>query len=163
MGPWNQMTLRGLFNKFTEFVKMPSSYEKIRIFADGNDDYTTVLQEYYSISNLEYGQKIKSQNGKKLIIPLKKVIFGEFDKSLIDTNVNESVNSVLRGRLAKLVRKTQTYAKNKYSLLASLAVFRFYWNFIHLRPKKDTPAIQEKLTTKTWTWGMFLHKQLSYI
>jgi len=156
------MLLRGLFNKFEDLVRKPNLDEKIRIFTDGNCDYIKVIQEYYPVSNIEYGQKIKSLNGKKLIVPIRKIIFGDFDPNLIDTNVNESVNSVLRGRLAKLVRRTQTYAKSKYALLASLELFRFYWNFINIRAKRLTPAMEERITSKVWTWGMFLHKQLSY-
>lgn len=133
------------------------------MFSDGNDDYTNVIPEFFDMDHINYGQKIKSKNGKKLLKPIKKIVFGEFDDALINTNSVESINSVLREKISKLIRKTKKIPKNKYSLNSSVSLFKFAWNFIHKRHKHlVTPAMQEGVTNKFWSWGMFLHAKLSY-
>ncbi len=134
----------------------------MEIFSDGNNDYATVLPEYFPIDFINYGQKIKSQNGKKLSKPIKKMVYGNFDQKLIETNTVESINSVLREKVSKLYRRTKKIPKNKYSLESSICLFKFAWNFIHKRHcHLQTPAMQEGITKKFWTWGNFLHAKLS--
>lgn len=151
-----------MFNKFEDLVKQPDYKHKIEIFSDGNDDYTIVLPEYYNRDCLCYGQKIKGKNGVKIIPAIKRKIFGNPNIDDINTNISESFNSILRENISRLVRKTKCHAKSKYALNNALALFQFYWNFIHELEKKLTPAIMEKQTTKVWTWGNFLHTKLKY-
>ena len=151
-----------MFNKFEEIVRQPDYKQKLTIYSDGNDDYRTVLPEYYNIDCLCYGQKVKSKNGEKVIPAIKRKIFGNPNINDINTNTSESFNSVLRESISRLVRRTKCHAKQKYVLNNALALFQFYWNFMHEIQKRLTPAMIEKQTTKTWTWGNFLHAKLSY-
>ncbi|MEK6949156.1 MAG: hypothetical protein AABX34_02975 [Nanoarchaeota archaeon] len=151
-----------MFNKFEDVVRQPTYKHKIKIYSDGNDDYTTVLPEYYHKDCLCYGQKIKTKDGKKIFPAIKKAIFGTPELWDINTNNVECFNTILRDRLSRLVRKSQCHAKNKYALEDALYVFQFYWNFMHQVHKKQTPAILEKQATKIWTWGSFIHAKLRY-
>jgi len=151
-----------LFNKFEEYVRQPDYKHKLIIYSDGNDDYTTVLPEYYHPDCLQYGQKVKSKNGIKIIPAIKRKIFGNPNLNDIDTNAAECLNSSFRNRISRMVRRTQSHAKNRHAIKNTFALFQFYWNFMHQNEEKLTPAIQEKQATKTWTWGNFLHTKLSY-
>lgn len=152
-----------MFNKFEDYVQQPTYYNKLEIFSDGNADYISVLPEYYKKDCLCYGQKIKTKDGKKIFPPIKRKIFGNPALDKIDTNANECFNSVLRNHLSKLVRRSQSHAKEKSSLCNALFLFQFYWNFMHEREKNLTPAILEKQATKVWTWGNFLHTKLTFV
>ena len=154
--------LRLLFNKFEDFVQQPDYKHKLTIYSDGNDDYRTVLPEYYNLDCLRYGQKIKSKDGIKIIPAIKRKIFGNPNTDDIDTNANECVNSIFRSRMSRMVRRSQCHAKDKCAISCAFALFQFYWNFMHENEEKLTPAILEKQANKTWTWGNFLHTKLSY-
>lgn len=160
VGKWNKNTLRIMFNKFEDYVKKSTQKEKLKIFSDGNDDYTTVLPEYFSQDCLCYGQKIKHKDGKKLFPPVLRKVYGNPKKSEIDTNWIECFNSILRGKLSKLVRRTKNHAKDKFNLMSSLYLFQFYWNFMHQLRKRATPAIMEGKAKKVWMWGNLLHIKL---
>jgi hypothetical protein len=151
-----------LFNKFEQYVQQPDYKHKLLIYSDGNDDYRTVLPEYYNIDCLCYGQKIKSKNGEKLSYPIKRKIFGNPELDDINTNMSECVNTQLRNRTSRLVRKSQCHAKSKYALSNATALFQFYWNFMKMIREKLTPAMIEKQATKIWTWGNFLHAKLTF-
>ncbi len=126
VGKWNKNTLRSMFNQFEEVVRQPDYKHKITIYSDGNDDYTTVLPEYYHPDTLQYGQKVKTKNGKKIFPAIKRKIFGNPSFDGIDTNANESFNSILRGKLSRFVRKTKTHARKK-----SLWKKRFFFFNLH--------------------------------
>lgn len=149
-----------MFNKFENYVKQPSFKQKMIIYSDGNDDYRIVLPEYYHEDSLSYGQVVKHKCGIKLYPPLLRKVYGNPDWEDFSTNSNESFNSILRGRLARLIRRTKCHSKGKFELSKALSLFQFYWNFIHIKEKKLTPAIMEGQTKKLWTWGNFLHAQL---
>lgn len=150
-----------MFNQFEDRVQQPTYKHKIEIYSDGNEDYTSVLPEYYNEDCLCYGQKVKTQNGKTVFPAIKRAVYGNPNLWEIDTNTNESFNSILRGKLSRLVRRTKDCSKNKSALEDSLWMFQFYWNFMHQLHKKVTPAILEKKATKIWTWGNFLHAKLT--
>ena len=151
-----------MFNKFEDYVRQPTCKQKLEIYSDGNNDYTSVLLEYFNKDSLCYGQKIKSKDGVKIIPAIKRKIYGNPNFEDIDTNANECFNSILRDKLRKLVRKSKCHAKAKYELNMALFFFQFYWNFMHELHKNVTPAILEKQATKVWSWGNFLHAKLSY-
>ncbi|MBS3122260.1 hypothetical protein J4434_05255 [Candidatus Woesearchaeota archaeon] len=144
-------------------MQQPDYKHKLTIYSDGNNDYTTVLPEYYNKDCLCYGQKIKTKDGKKIFPAIKRKIFGNPNFDDIDTNANECVNSIFRSRISRMVRRSQCHAKNRYVLGNAFALFQFYWNFMHENEEKLTPAILEKQATKVWTWGNFLHKKLKYL
>jgi hypothetical protein len=142
---------------------LPSSFDKLIIFSDGNDDYSTVLLERFQEDSINYGQKIKSHNGKKVFPAIKRIVYGNMNLEDIETNTVESINSVLREKVSKLIRKTKKIPKNKFSLNSAIWLFKFAWNFIHKRHEHLlTPAMIENISNKRWTWGMFLHAKLSY-
>lgn len=143
-----------MFNKFVNYVQQPDYKHKLVIYTDGNEDYTTVLPEYYNKDCLCYGQKVKS-------FGVKRKVFGNPNLNEIDTNTNECFNTILRNRLSRLVRKSQCHAKDKYALNNAIYLFQFYWNFMHQLQKNVTPAILEKKATKVWSWGNFLHTKLT--
>ena len=152
-----------MFNDFEDRILRPTSFDKLNIFSDGNDDYSTVLLERFQEDSINYGQKIKTKDGKKVFPAIKRVVYGCISLEDIETNTVESINSVLREKLSKLYRKTKKISKKKFSLNSSIWLFKFAWNFIHKRHNHLlTPAMVEKLSTKRWTWGMFLHAKLSY-
>lgn len=155
VGKWDKNLLRTMFNKFEDYVQKPTEDNKLLVYSDGNDDYTTVLPEYYHKDSLCYGQKVKS-------LKIKRKIYGDPLEDDIDTNTNECFNGILREHVSRLVRKTKCHAKHTFALNNALFVFQFYWNFIHELDKKVTPAILEKQASIVWTWGKFLHARLSY-
>ena len=122
-----------MFNKFEDLIQQPTYKRKLKINSDGNDDYTSVLPEYYNKDCLCYGQKIKTKNGEKVFPAIKKAIYGNLDLSDINTNQVECFNTILRNRVFRLVRK------------------------------KLMPAILEKQATKIWSWGNFLHARLTFV
>ena len=145
-------------------LSVPTLENKLTIFSDGNDDYTKVIYENYDINCINYGQKIKSQNGIKIIPAIKRTVYGYFENSKeIETNTVESINSVLREKVSRLNRRTKKISKRKYALDSAVCLFKFFWNFIHKRHEHlQTPAMMEAITNKFWTWGNFLHTKLSY-
>ena len=156
--------IRGLFNDFETRIAIPTPTDKLTIMSDGNNDYTIVLPEYFDVDCINYGQKIKTKDGKKVFPSIKKIVYGKLNPDDIETNTVESVNSVLREKLSRLHRKTKKISKNKYSLDSSVWLFKFAWNFIHKRYEYSlTPAMIEGISQKRWTWGMFLHAQLTDI
>lgn len=152
-----------MFNQVEDVVSFPTFEHKLVIYSDGNDDYELVLPEYYRTDVLCYGQKIKHKNGEKLFPAIRRRVFGYPSLNDIDTNANESFNSILRGKLARLVRKTKTHSKRKSCLESALFLFQFAWNFMHKNEENMTPAILEHQTTKIWTWGNFLHTKIKYL
>lgn len=152
-----------MFNQFEDFVQQPTYKHKLKINSDGNDDYTTVLPEYYNKDCLCYGQKIKTRDGKKVFPAIKKAIYGEPNLWEINTNMVECFNTILRNRMSRLVRKSQGHAKRGYRLEEALYLFQFHWNFMHQVQKNLTPAILEKQAMKIWTWGNFLHTKLTFV
>ena len=143
-------------------MQQPDYKHKLIIYSDGNDDYTTVLPEYYNKDCLCYGQKIKTKDGVKIFPAIKRKIFGNPNIDDINTNMSECVNSIFRSRISRMVRRSQCHAKDKYAINYTFALFQFYWNFMHKNEKKLTPAILEHQATKTWTWGNFLHTKLTF-
>src|SRR3989344_8951556 len=79
IGNWDKNLLRLLFNKFEDYVQQPDYKHKLKIYSDGNDDYTSVLPEYYNPDCLCYGQKIKHKDGKKLFPAIRRKVFGNPD------------------------------------------------------------------------------------
>jgi len=139
---------------------MPTPNNKIVFFSDGNDEYTVILSEYYSKNCLVYGQVIKIREGGKVVEKIKKPIFGNPDEKQIETTDVENFNSILRGRLGRLVRKTKGISKKKAALNYALEFFQFYWNRMDPLPCKKTPIMIENLSDHIWSWNDFLFHHL---
>ena len=142
-----------MFNKFEDCIRQPTYKQKLEIYSDGNDDYRSVLLEYFNKDSLCYGQKVKSKDGIKIIPAIRRKVYGNPKHEDIDTNHNECFNSIL----------TKCHAKAKYELNMALFFFQFYWNFMHELAKNMTPAILEKQATKVWSWGNFFHAKLTFV
>ncbi len=144
-------------------MKLPYPDEVIEFFSDGNDDYSYVLQEYYAIPCLNYGQLVKIRENGTLVGKEKRQIFGNPDLNEIETTDVENFNGILRERIGRLVRKTKCFAKIKRRLCASISVFQFYWNFINNYQRKSTPSMLEGITKSPWTWSDFLNYKLTIV
>lgn len=162
LGKRNEKTCRSLFNKFEDQIRKPTLENKLEIYTDGNFTYEKLLPEYFHEECLIYGQIIKIKESGILIRKEKRIVYGSPHPDMIDTTNVECLNTQLRNRLSRLVRKTQCHSKNKYRLNDAIELFKFYWNFMHCcNGKNVTPAMEEGIATKIWTWGNFLHMKLT--
>ncbi len=141
-------------------VELPTFSYRLKIFSDGNDDYTYVLPEFFRADTIDYGQLIKIRESGKVVDKLHRTIFGNPSKEVIETTDVENFNGILRERIGRIVRETKCYAKNIDCLSSAVGLFQFYWNFMHELHEKLTPAKIEGVSTKTWTWGNFLHYRI---
>jgi len=148
-------------NRFEDYVKKPTPENKLEALSDGNFEYEITLPEYFPTDCMNYGQVIKVKKDGRVVEKKKKVIFG--DPEWIETVNVECHNSIIRGRLSRLVRKTKCYSKSKFQLENHITMFQFYWNFIKPLHGKLSPAMEEGLTGKLWRWGNFLHWQLRVV
>lgn len=137
--------------------------DKLTLYSDGNFDYTAVLPEYFDTTTLNYGQIIKIKEKGILVRKERRIIFGCPKIEDIETVNIECLNTILRNRLSRLVRKTQCHAKDKYKLQDAVELFKFYWNFMKTIDRKLSPAMIEGITSKIWTWGNFLHYKLTFV
>jgi len=142
-------------------IQKPTPEEKLEALSDGNFEYEITLPEYFSTDSINYGQIIKVKKDGKVVEKKKKVIFG--DPEWIETVNVECHNGIIRGRLARLIRRTKCHSKCRFRLDDHIALFQFYWNFIKPLHGKLSPAMEEGLTHKLWTWGNFLHWQLRVV
>ena len=151
---------------FVDFAKriQPSTFtDRLKIFSDGNDDYTFVMPEFFRRDSINYGQLIKIREKGRVVDKIHKIIYGNPSLNEIETTNVENYNGILRERLSRLVRKTKCFGKRRSRLENALYLFQFYWNFMHPIRKNLTPAIMEGQTTKIWTWCNFLHAKLKYL
>ena len=145
-------------NRFEDCVQKPTQENKLEALSDGNFEYETTLPEYFPVDCMNYGQIIKVKKDGKIVEKKKKRIFRNPQR--IETVNVECHNGIIRGRLSRLIRKTKCHSKCRFQLEKHIALFQFYWNFIKPLHKKLSPAMEEGLTHKLWTWGNFLHWQL---
>ncbi len=130
------------------------------IYTDGNFDYKTAIQEHFDTNMVDYGVLIKIKEKGRVVDKKKNVIFGTPKVKDIETTNVECFNLILRGRLSRLVRKTNTHGKNKDKVTDSVELFRFYWNFIKPLKNKQTPGMIENIVDKVWSWREFLNVKL---
>lgn len=147
-------------NQFEDRIQKPTKENKLEAYSDGNFEYQIVFPEYFSEDVINYGQIIKIKKNGVVVGKEKRIIFG--NPTFIETTNVECYNSILRGRLARLIRKTKCHSKCKYKLHKHIALFQFYWNFGKRLHGKLSPGMEEELTHKLWTWGNFLHWQLRF-
>lgn len=148
-------------NKFEDCIQKPTKENPLEAYSDGNFEYEIVLPEYFGEDEMNYGQVIKVKKNGKVVGKIKRVVFG--NPHWIETVNVECHNGILRGRLARLVRKSKCHSKSKYQLEKHIALFQFYWNFGKYLHGKLSPGMEEGLTHKLWTWGNFLHWRLRIV
>lgn len=140
---------------------VPSTFTyRLEIRSDGNDDYVFVLPEFFRSDTINYGQLIKIRESGRVVDKIRRVIFGTPARDDIETTDVENFNGILRERVGRIVRRTKCYAKNRDRLSNAIELFQFYWNFMHELHENMTPAIEEGVATKRWTWGNLLHYRI---
>jgi hypothetical protein len=149
-----------MLHQFAKRIDLPTFSYRLEVFSDGNDDYTIVLPELFRIDTINYGQLVKIKKGGRVVDKVRRVIYGNPIRDEIETTDVENFNGILREHIGRIVRKTKCYAKNVDCLSNAIGLFQFYWNFMHQLHGNLTPAIEEQLATKTWTWGNFLHYKI---
>jgi len=113
--------------------------------------------------NLNYGQVIKTHNGKKLEKVEHKVIFGQVPKDVLNTSAIERENLSIRLFNSRTRRKTTAFAKSKLLVNNSLELYRNVRNLCNdhaslciPREKTDgtymhvTPAMATGVTDHQW-------------
>lgn len=159
VGKWTQETCREMIEKLYHRVELPFPDNKLEVFSDGNDDYEYVLPEYYAETCINYGQLIKVRKGGKVIDKIKRVVFGNPCVDDIETTNIENLNSIMRERLGRLVRKTKCHTKKKLFLIHAIELLQFHWNTMKPIHGRASPAMKELLTDHIWSWDDFLMYQ----
>lgn len=149
--------------KFSKTIEKPTIDNKLVIYSDGNFEYQTTLPQYFSEDSIDYGQLIKIKKNGKLVEKQKRIIFGNPKIEDIETTYVECYNGIFRGRVSRLIRKTKCYSKSVEQLDNHIGFFQFFWNFVNPLHGKLSPAMEEGITPRLWTWGRFLHSKLSDI
>jgi len=141
--------------QFSTVIKTPTKNNKLLIYTDGNFDYKTAIQEQFNTKTVDYGILVKIKEKGRVVDKKKKNIFGSTDPKDIETTNVENFNAILRGRISRLVRKTNTHGKDKDKLNSAVDFFKFYWNFIKPLKNNQTPAMIEGIEDKIWSWEYF--------
>ena len=145
--------------KVSTILEHPTFTQKLEIYTDGNVQYTTAMLNHYRKDTLIYGQLIKIVNGGKLLDKYMRKIFGNPSYLDIDTVNIESYNSVLRGCISRLVRRTKCFSKKRSTYEKHLDIFQAYNNLIKTRNERLTPCMKEGLTTRKWHWNdLFMYR-----
>lgn len=153
VGRWTQETCRIMLGQVKDSVEEGV----FTVYSDGNDDYYYTLGEFFQ--EIRYGQLVKIREKGRVVGKEIRVMIGDVDPEQVETFNVENFNSILRGRVGRLVRKTKTFSKITEMLYYAVALFQFYWNFMDPLPCKRTPAMLEKLATEVWTWERFIRYQ----
>ena len=103
--------------------------------------------EHIPHPNLNYGQVIKTHNGKKLENAEHKVIFGQVPKDVLNTSAIERENLLIRLFNSKTRRKTTEFARSKLLVNNSLELYR---NVRNLCNDRASLCIPRKLTDGTY-------------
>jgi len=143
-------------------VQHPRDDQRVQFFSDGNDDYTYVLPDYFSVTNMDYGQLIKIKENGRVVRKEKRIIYGSPALEEIETINVENMNSIMRERGGRLVRKTKCFSKRKRCLHRAITLFQFYWDFINEIQRGISPAMIENITDRLWTWHEFFYFPINY-
>lgn len=149
-----------MFTQFAQRIDLPTFSYRLDIFSDGNDDYSYVLPEFFRIDCINYAQLIKIRESGRVVDKVRRIVYGNPQRDNIETTNVENFNGILRERVGRIVRRTKCYAKNIDCLSNAVGIFQFYWNFMHVLHENLTPAIEEGITTKCWTWRNLLHYRI---
>ena len=141
-------------------IALPTFSYRLEIRSDGNDDYTKALGELFRTDTINYGQLIKIREKGHVVDKTRSIVYGSPTLDDIETTDVENFNGILRERIGRIVRKTKCYSKKIECLSNAIGLFQFYWNFMHKLHGNSTPAIEERITTKIWTWENLLHYKI---
>jgi len=144
---------------------------------DGYNVYKTVLKRRYCVCRgrickdkctpdpkLNYGQVIKTRNGKKLEKMEYKTIFGTVPKEILNNSAIERENLNVRMFNSRTRRRTITFAKSKLLMNNALELYRNVRNLCNDHaslcvPRKEnngvykhvTPAMAIGVTDRPWS------------
>jgi IS1 family transposase len=153
-------TCKLMLTDFFERMELPLPSNRISIFTDGNCQYSTVIQDLYCESCIEYGQVIKLKEQNRLVCLIRESIFGNPEIDSISTSLIEGYNNKIRQRLSRFSRKTASFSKRVFGYVAAMNIFQFVQNFIDLKKDSQTPAMLESITDHRWNWKEFLSHHL---
>jgi hypothetical protein len=151
-----------MIEKLYERTTLPFPDYKIKIFSDGNDDYTYVLPDFYADTCMDYGQLIRIREKGRVVDKEKRIIYGNPDLGDIETTDVENFNGILRERIGRLVRKSKCFSKYKRRLECAIHLFQFYWNFMNNFKRGTSPAMLEGLADHVWSWHEFFYYTINY-
>ena len=104
-------------------IELPFPDNKIEIYSDCNDEYTSTLKDFYCETCITYGQLIKVKKGGRLAKKIKIKVFGDPSLRNIETTDIENFNGILRERKGRLDRKTKCFSKREWRLWCALQLF----------------------------------------
>lgn len=108
-------------------------------------------------SRFNYGQVIKTRQGKRLENVDYKVLSGTVPADMFNTSSIERMNLTIRNGMARLKRICQTFSKSIRFLEGGCNLFRAIYNFcrphmtLNETGRKVTPAMKIGLTEDVWS------------
>lgn len=160
VGKQTQDNCRLMLAQLAKRVVPPTVTDRLELFSDGNDDYAKVLPEFFGTDTINHGQLVKIRESGRVVDKVRRVVYGNPAREEIETTNVENFNGILRERIGRIVRRTKCYTKKDTALTNAIGLFQFYWNFMHKLHEKETPAMEEGIATKCWTWGHLLHYRI---
>jgi len=98
------------------------------------------VPKYRLPDDLNYGQVVKTRNGKKLESVKYIQVSGHVPDKYLNTSAIERMNLTIRNRMARLKRRSQTFSKDLKMLNLSVDVFRALYNFCSPHSSLGTAA-----------------------
>ncbi len=142
-------------------LKVPEQPTRISIMTDGNPQYLTALTKQCKEIDIDYGRVIKQHEANRLVAVIREKVLGNPTLASISTSVVEGYNNKIRQRISRFVRKTASFSKTIMGHVRAMDRILFANNFFDVK-EGVTPAMQEGITDRVWTWPEFLtyHYQL---
>ena len=138
--------------KLSCILSPPTFNYPLEVYSDGNPQYLTALRANFRHDCIVYGRLIKHKRNGRLVWKVKEQVLRNPKIEEIDTTVIENYNGVLRERMARLVRRTKCFSKQRNKLEKHLDIYQCYNNLIKAKEEK-TPLILEEKTSKIWCWN----------
>ncbi len=142
-------------------LKVPKPPTRISITTDGNPQYLTALTKQCKGIDIDYGRVIKQHEANRLVAVIREKVLGNPTLASISTSVVEGYNNKIRQRISRFARKTASFSKTIMGHVRAMDRILFTNNFFDAKGGV-TPAMQEGITDRIWTWPEFLtyHYQL---
>ena len=142
------------YEVYSKYLRMILGEEVKRVYKTKH--WHTRKKSYAFKEGVNYGQVVKTRNGKKLEKVEMVQIAGEVPKAYFNTSAVERMNLTIRNGMARMKRISQTFSKDLDALQQSCMVFRVLYNFCRPHsglgkgPYKATPAMKLGLTDHVW-------------
>jgi IS1 family transposase len=151
--PFAQMFTRDLAQRIKSYVQVST---------DGFGYYNGAIRKAFG-HRVDYGQEVKvfgkdpnvpdTRYSPPIVLETKRTaICGAPDPDHISTAYVERQNLTMRMSMRRFTRLTNAFSKKAVNMQRALALHFMYYNFCRKHQTlKTTPAIQAKLTDRTWT------------